>query len=146
MKTIDSAVRLQDDPKAVEAWLARAEECHIHHSVVAPTDARVAVLNDDGNRQMTRLAKAHPRTFSGLAVANPWYGTMAVDTLRRAFDEGLAGLYLHPMRQGFRLTESLLDPRKRGAAPDGTRPPLLIWTFQRRSGIFFGMSKGAGQF
>jgi predicted TIM-barrel fold metal-dependent hydrolase len=110
MKTIDSAVRLHDDPKAVEAWLARAEECHIDHSIVAPTDACVAVFNDEGNRQMIRLAKAYPRTFSGLAVANPWYGAAAVDDLRRAFDEGLIGLYLHPMRQGFRLTESLLDP------------------------------------
>ena len=110
MKTIDSAVRLQDDPQAVAAWLERAEECHISHSIVAPTDACVAVFNDEGNRQMIRLAETHPQNFSGLAVANPWYGSTAVDALRRAFDGGLIGLYLHPMRQGFRLTESLLDP------------------------------------
>jgi predicted TIM-barrel fold metal-dependent hydrolase len=110
MKTVDSAVRLQNNPKELAAWLERAEECQISHSVVAPTDACVAVFNDEGNRQMIRLANTHPRTFSGLAVANPWYGTAAADALRRAFDEGLAGLYLHPMRQGFRLTESLLDP------------------------------------
>lgn len=110
MTIVDSAVRLTDDPLAVEAWLQRAAECRIAHAVIAPADAYAAVLNEEGNRQMIRLAKTHAGTFSGLAVANPWYGAKAVDALRRAFDEGLTGLYLHPMRQGFRLTESLLDP------------------------------------
>lgn len=110
MQIIDNAVRLSNDPKAVEAWLARAEECHIRCSVVAPTDPYAAVLNDEGNRQMIGLIRSHAQAFAGLAVANPWYGPAAVDTLRRGFDEGLIGLYLHPMRQGFRLTESILDP------------------------------------
>jgi predicted TIM-barrel fold metal-dependent hydrolase len=110
MKIIDSAVRLADDPKVVKAWLKRAGECSIGHSVVAPMDACVAVRNEEGNRQMVALMKAHPRAISGLAVANPWYGPSAVNGLRRAFDKGLVGLYLHPARQGFHLTESLLDP------------------------------------
>jgi uncharacterized protein len=109
MKIIDSAVRLTDDPKAVEVWLTRAEECHIGHSVVAPLDPYVAVLNSEGNRKMIGLMRAHPHAFSGLAVASPWHGPPAVDMLRHGFDEGLIGLYLNPMRQGFRLTESILD-------------------------------------
>lgn len=106
----DSAVRLADEAGVVDAWLKCAEECHIGHSIVAPTDLYVAVLNSEGNRQTIELVKAHPHAFSGLAVANPWFGPAAVDALRRAFDAGLIGLYIHPMRQGFRLTESLLDP------------------------------------
>lgn len=110
MKITDSAVRLADDAEAVDVWLKRAEQSHIDHSIVAPMDAFVVVDNSDGNRQMLHLMKTHPQAFSGLAVANPWYGDAAVDALRRAFDEGLVGLYINPMRQGFRLTESLLDP------------------------------------
>ena len=110
MNITDSAVRLPDDANAVDLWLRRAEECHIGHSIVAPTDPYVTVFNSDGNRQMANLMKKHPQAFSGLAVANPWYGSAAVDTLRFAFDEGLIGLYVHPMRQGFRLTEPILNP------------------------------------
>jgi predicted TIM-barrel fold metal-dependent hydrolase len=35
---------------------------------------------------------------------------LAVDELKRAFDAGLVGLYLHPGRQGFHLTEAVVDP------------------------------------
>lgn len=110
MTIIDSAVRFSNAPTAVEAWLARAVAVGITHSVIAPSDAEVTVLNDQGNRRMIELVKRYPAAISGLAVASPWHGRAAVDLLRRGLDEGLVGFYLHPMRQGFRLSESVIEP------------------------------------
>jgi len=109
---IDSAVRLpaEDGRLQVARWFEMAERWGISHSVVAPPDEFVAVYNDDGNDQLAALVRKFPRKLSGLAVANPWYGRRAVNALERAFEDGLCGLYLHPGRQGFHLSDSILDP------------------------------------
>ncbi len=112
MHIIDSAVRLACDNGRLVAddWLRQMDACGISHAVVAPADEHVAVYNREGNDQIADLVDHHPEKLTGLAVANPWFGQHAVDVLRRAFDRGLAGLYLHPTRQGFRLTEAIVDP------------------------------------
>ena len=109
---IDSAVCLPavQGVLQADAWLALAERWGIRHSIAAPTDEFVAVYNDEGNAQLAETVRRHPERLSALAVANPWYGPRAVETLRRAFDLGFVGLYLHPGRQGFHLTDSILDP------------------------------------
>jgi predicted TIM-barrel fold metal-dependent hydrolase len=70
----------------------------------------VAVLNEEGNAAIARLVQSMPHRFSGLAVANPWYGGKALEMVDRAFADGLCGLYLDPARQGFKLTESVVAP------------------------------------
>ena len=109
---IDSAVclRVRNGTLDADAWLSLAASWGITHSVAAPSGQFVAVYNAEGNALMSDLIQRHPGKLSALAVANPWYGPKAVDMLRRAFDAGCCGLYLHPGRQGFHLTESLVDP------------------------------------
>jgi len=109
---IDSAVCLPSvgGVLAVAPWLALAQKWRIGHAVVAPMDALIAVDNELANTRMLDLMKQNPGQFSALAVANPWYGSRALEALTKAFDLGCVGLYLHPARQGFRLTESIVDP------------------------------------
>jgi len=112
MNIIDSAVCLPTKGGRlwVDEWLDLMGEWGIVHAVIAPTDAFVAVDNEAGNEQTARLVEENPDELSGLAVANPWYGQRALRILDSAFDMGLIGLYLHPARQGFRLTDGILDP------------------------------------
>jgi len=81
----------------------------VEHAVIAPWDEFIAVYNREGNQSIAAIVRAHPDRFSGLAVANPWYGPKAVEILREGFDLGLVGICLHPGRQGFHLTESIVD-------------------------------------
>ncbi|MBI2440885.1 MAG: amidohydrolase family protein [Lentisphaerae bacterium] len=109
---IDSAVRLRTAGNwaQIKAWLAAWQRLGIGHAIVAPADAQATIANEEGNTQLARLMRRYPKQISGLAVANPWRGTEAVALLEKAFDNGLSGLYLCPPRQGFRLTESIVDP------------------------------------
>ncbi len=109
---IDSAVRLptMNGKIEVDEWFTLAERWGIVHTVAAPANEFVAVYNDEGNALMADLVRQYPDRLSGLAVANPWYGKKAVDSLKKAFEQGLCGLYLHPPRQGFHLTEAVVNP------------------------------------
>lgn len=112
MNIIDSAVRLTSnfDQQEIKALLARMDRYEIAHAVAAPADRFVAVDNEAGNAGLADLMRRYPKRFSGLAVANPWYGQKAVTLLEQAFAQGLRGLYLHPGRQGFHLTEAVVQP------------------------------------
>ena len=109
---------------------------NLSHAVVAPSDDLVAVRNEEGNCRMMALMQAYPDRFSGLAAANPWYGQDAVSILHVAFEQGLVGLYLNPARQGFRLTESIVDPLIETCAAYGkpvyssTGTPVCAMPFQ----------------
>ena len=102
---IDSAVCLtsQNGKLNADDWKRRMDSCGITHAVIAPSEAYVAVFNNDGNQHIAEIVKKDPDRFSGLAVANPWYGEEALQTLKNAFDSGLCGLYLNPVHQGFRM-------------------------------------------
>jgi len=112
MKIIDSAVRLNSENGRLktEECLAQLEQAGIVHAVIAPSDEFVTIYNKPANEQILALVKRFPEKFTGLAVANPWYGKPAVELLERYFKAGLGGLYLHPQRQGFLLTEPILHP------------------------------------
>lgn len=84
-------------------------EAGIDHAVVAPSTEHVTVRNEEGNSLMAALIATYPKKLSGLAVANPWYGKKAVCLLKTYFEQGLVGLYLNPERQGFHITEALID-------------------------------------
>lgn len=112
MDLIDSSVCLTSRQGALETkgYHAAAKACGITHAVVAPMDALVTLFNEEANRQTAALIRRHPRRYSGLAVVNPWQGGKGAALLETAFRQGLAGLYLHPARQGFRLTETIVHP------------------------------------
>lgn len=109
---IDSAVCLpvENGLLCPAAWMKAARRWKIARAIAAPSAEFVAVYNTEANNQMAKLMKTRRSQISGLAVANPWYGKQAVKILRKAFEDGLIGLYLHPARQGFQLVESIVDP------------------------------------
>lgn len=111
-RIIDSAVCLPvvKGKLCFELWRQEARRWKIAHVIAAPSSELVAVDNKEANNQMVRIMKARRAEISGLAVANPWYGKRAAQILRKAFEDGLVGLYLHPALQGFKLCESIINP------------------------------------
>lgn len=109
---IDSSVRIEscEGKLCPDSYIQSMDRNGISHAVIAPSDEFTAVHNREGNRQVMELITKHLDRFSGLAVSNPWYGKQAVKILEDAFEQGLAGLYLNPARQGFHLTEAIVDP------------------------------------
>lgn len=138
MMIIDSAVRWPPALKEAQAraWLTKWRRLGIGHVVIAPADEYAAMANEQGNTQLARLLRRYPKQISGLAVANPWRGAEAVRLLEKAFDYGLRGLYLCPPRQGFRLTEKIVDPlikvcrQRRKAVYAHTGTPVCSEPFQ----------------
>ena len=112
MHYIDSAVQLlyKNGKPDIDAWTEQMERWKISHAVIVPAQEHVTVFNREGNEQIAKLVKTSPDRFSGLAVANPWYGKKALEILKQAFESGLRGLYLNPARQGFHLAEHIIDP------------------------------------
>lgn len=112
MKIIDSAVCLQaiEGHLQIDDLLEQMEDQKVSHAIAAPSDELLTVYNEKANEQMVDLVKRFPDKLSGLAVANPWYGQKAVEILQKYFGKGLCGLYIHPLRQGFLLTEELIHP------------------------------------
>jgi hypothetical protein len=78
----------------------------IETAIARPMGAELAVSNREGN---DRVLKAHAR-IRGMVSANPWYGTGALDELKRCRELGAVGLFLHPSRQGFFPTDDHVRP------------------------------------
>ena len=95
---------------APDRLLAGMDEAGIALSIACCPDHYVAVHNTEGNDLLLSAVRAHPRRLIGMASANPWYGESAVAEVRRALGGGLAGLFLHSVYQGFRLSDHLADP------------------------------------
>ena len=106
---IDSALRLTQVGE-VEDRLRDMDRLAVDHAVVAPPEVFVAVHPREGVRQLRKAVSPHRDRLSPLAAVNPWFGEAGVSWLREALEDGFAGLYVCPPRQGFRLTESLVDP------------------------------------
>jgi predicted TIM-barrel fold metal-dependent hydrolase len=106
---IDAHVHLGDDghlrldPRALTQ---RMDDHGVSIAIARPTGAELAVHNTAGN---DRVLNAGPRVRA-LVTANPWYGTAALDELRRCQPHHPAGLYLHPSRQGFCPTDAVAAP------------------------------------
>jgi uncharacterized protein len=106
---IDAHVMMGDDPVyALETGelLRRMDAGGIEKAVARPLGAEVAVDNQAGN---DRVLRAGAR-IAAWVTANPWYGRRAIDELERCRDAGAVGLFLHPSRQGFMPTDSVVAP------------------------------------
>jgi predicted TIM-barrel fold metal-dependent hydrolase len=77
--------------------------------VLGPTGRWAAVDNTDGNSEIARWIRRWPDRFRGYATVNPWYGNRALAELRRAHEDGLGGVKIHPSPQGVSLVSPLLD-------------------------------------
>jgi uncharacterized protein len=106
--------------------LDQMDEAGVALAVVCPVDRCLAVHNQEGNDLMLEAVQRHPDRLVGMAAANPWYGQAAVRELRRALEAGLAGLMLHSLYQGFRLSDPLVDPLLEVAAEYGV--PVYVHT------------------
>jgi len=93
-----------------EALLALMDEADIAVAVASPVDRFLAVDNREGNDLVLKAMRRHPDRIAGWATVNPWYGRRASDELERALGEGLHGLTLEPLYQGFRLTDPIVFP------------------------------------
>jgi predicted TIM-barrel fold metal-dependent hydrolase len=93
-----------------EDLLSQMDELGIDRAVLVPADRHIAVDNSEGNDFVLGAVARWPDRFMGFATANPWFGDRAVAELRRAVAEGLVGLKLHPILQGFLLCDPLVHP------------------------------------
>lgn len=96
--------------QSVQELLETMDALEVARAVICPVDRCIAVDNREGNDFVLHAAQAHSRRLYAFATANPWYGTRAVDELRRAVGEGARGIKLHPALQGFLLCDELVYP------------------------------------
>ena len=61
---IDSAVCLtsQNGKLNTDDWKRRMDRCGIGHAVIAPSEAYVAVFNNDGNQHIAGVVKKYPES------------------------------------------------------------------------------------
>jgi len=95
---------------SLDQLLTGMDEAGIAISIVCFPDHYLAVHNTEGNNLLISAVRAHPRRLVGMAAVNPWYGESAVAELRRALGEGLTGLFLHSVYQGFILSDPVVNP------------------------------------
>jgi predicted TIM-barrel fold metal-dependent hydrolase len=112
VEIIDSSARcpIRDGTVDPLPLLESMDAFGIAKAVIAPPDEFVAVNNQEGNQRIAEAVKRYPARFAGLAVANPWLKQGGVRILEHAFDTGFNGLYINPGRQGFHLSEAIVDP------------------------------------
>ncbi|MFC1607161.1 amidohydrolase family protein [Candidatus Latescibacterota bacterium] len=113
MKIIDAHAYLgvgQHLSLDVDSLLHCMDEAKIERTVVCSVDHNLAVHNLEGNDLILNAVNRHSDRLTGMASANPWYGFKAEDELRRVFERGLLGLMLHPLYQGFRLSDPIVNP------------------------------------
>ncbi len=106
--------------------LARMDEAGTGIGIACPVDRFLAVANREGNDLLIAVSGKHKDRIFGMAAANPWYGGDAVKEIRRALEKGLRGLVLHPVYQGFRLSDTIVDPLIRAAEEYGV--PVYVHT------------------
>lgn len=79
-------------------------------TLIAPVEEQITVYNQEGNRYIQTICEQNPERFAGYAVANPWYGAQAVDTLRSALQAGMAAVYFDSSIQGFIICDEIVYP------------------------------------
>jgi uncharacterized protein len=109
-----------------EGLLRALDQAEVDRAVIAPVDRCLAVENRAGNDDMLAAARAHPNRFIPACAVNPWYGSKAVDELRRSLAAGARMLILHPLVQGFVADDELVWPILEAVAGKGV--PVYIHT------------------
>lgn len=100
----------RDVQLAPEDLLTAMDRNGVNRACLCAMDRCLAVYNREGNDALIGLTRRFPDRFVGFASVNPWYGDRAVEELRRAVGEGLRGLKLHPILQGFQLNDEMVYP------------------------------------
>jgi predicted TIM-barrel fold metal-dependent hydrolase len=95
------------------------DQLGIDSALICPAERFIAVDNDEGNEFVARTASSSSGRLLPYAVANPWRGDRALDTLRRARELGAVALAVDAALQGFDLLDHLVDPLVELAAEFG---------------------------
>ncbi len=82
----------------------------VDRAVLCPVEEQIVAFNHEGNAYILEQVRGHPARFVGFAVANPWFGQAAVRELEWALGEGLRGLKLHAVYQGFPMNNTIVYP------------------------------------
>jgi predicted TIM-barrel fold metal-dependent hydrolase len=96
----------------------------VDRAIIVSAGRQITVDNEEGNRAVAAAVRAHPDRFYGFACVNPWYGERGVRELRRAVEDGLVGLKLHPSMQGYWAHDPLVYPLVEAATDLGL--PIYI--------------------
>ena len=113
MMRIDGLVNLGDGiykKQDVKAILREMDANGIDRSVLCPVEEYVTVYNREGNELVAKACRENPGKFYGYAVANPWYGKKAAETLADAFENGLHAALFVSSLQGFTICDPMVDP------------------------------------
>jgi len=95
---------------SVDELLKLMDEAGVALAVACPMDRYTAVANREGNDLILEAVSGHPDRLVGMAAVNPWFGDAAGEEVSRALGEGLMGLYINSVLQGFRLSDPVVDP------------------------------------
>ena len=94
---------------AVPDLLRNMDETGVRWSVVSPLKPITYHFGPENDRIAAAVAE-HPDRLVGFARVDPWQRTAAVEEARRAFDLGLAGLFLHPFEEQFAANDDHIYP------------------------------------
>jgi predicted TIM-barrel fold metal-dependent hydrolase len=108
----------------VSELLGRMDELEIDHAVVCPFKPRGYHLAA-ANEAVAEAVRAHAGRLTGFARIDPNLGEEACAELERGLGElGLAGLFLHPWEETFRVSAPLVDPALETARR--RRAPVIV--------------------
>ena len=113
MEIVDAHVHIGEGAHlslSADDLLRRMDEAGVSKAVACSVDRCLAVHNREGNDLLLDAVRGHPDRLAGMASANPWFGEAAVQEVRRAISEGLRGLMIHSVYQGFRLADPIVHP------------------------------------
>ena len=96
--------------QSVEELIQRMDQNGVEKALIAPVDEYVVAYNTEGNLLVQAACAAYPDRFIGYAVANPWFGNEAVNSLKRALENGLSAVYFDSSIQGFPINDHIIDP------------------------------------
>ena len=113
VKIVDAHVHLGIGFKmqlGVETLLRQMDEANVDYAIICPMDRFIAMENKEGNEYVARIVRQYSDRIAGMASVNPWSGKKGADELKRALEDGLCGLKLHSVLQGFRLCDPIVYP------------------------------------
>jgi predicted TIM-barrel fold metal-dependent hydrolase len=110
---VDAHCHIGETPhykQTAEDLLREMDANGVGRSAICASGRHITVDNEEGNRLVAEAVRKYHGRFYGFAAVNPWYGEKAIIELRRAVDDGLVGLKLHPSMQGYHAHDPLADP------------------------------------
>ncbi len=110
MKIIDAHCHIGEGltySQSADELLRKMDKHGVSAAVIVPADRHIAVYNSEGNDLVLKAAGLRPDRFIPFATVNPWYEMKALNEMHKAFGMGAVGLKLHPVIQGFQITDAI---------------------------------------